>query len=279
MGEGEIDAVLKWDGHTHTQFCPHGKPNDMTEYVERAIKLGFQRYSITEHSPLPAGWLADPELQKELAMDRSEVLAYFQAVKRCKEQYGEQIEVLAGMEFDYLHGQTNYTMELLDEWQHEIEDIVFSVHYLPGKGGMRCIDFTPQDFKEHLIAYYGTIENVVEQYYDHVEQAIHFASRLPGRRRLGHINLIEKFSKALPAIDPGQIDERLQRLLPKLISSGIGLDVNTAGTRLDTFGKAYVPEWFLKQSLAAGVECIFGSDAHHPDHVGHQWDGYQQMIR
>ena len=46
---------LKWDGHTHTNFCRHGSSSSMEEYVERAIELGFHRYSITETSPAAIG--------------------------------------------------------------------------------------------------------------------------------------------------------------------------------------------------------------------------------
>ena len=44
---------MKWDGHTHTNFCPHGTKDKIEEYIEQAIRLGFTDYSITEHAPLP----------------------------------------------------------------------------------------------------------------------------------------------------------------------------------------------------------------------------------
>ncbi len=44
---------MKRDGHTHTEFCPHGSGEDVELFILKAIKLGFTEYSITEHNPLP----------------------------------------------------------------------------------------------------------------------------------------------------------------------------------------------------------------------------------
>src|SRR5690606_23468052 len=98
----EVNTLLKWDGHTHTQFCYHGNPDPVDLYIEKAIALGFERYSITEHSPLPQGWVKDEELFKELAMSLEELPQYFAEVKRCKEKYGNQIEIVSGLELDFL---------------------------------------------------------------------------------------------------------------------------------------------------------------------------------
>lgn len=45
--------MLKREGHSHTEFCPHGSGDDVELMIQRAIYLGFKEYSITEHAPLP----------------------------------------------------------------------------------------------------------------------------------------------------------------------------------------------------------------------------------
>lgn len=47
---------MKIDGHTHTELCPHGSHESTESMIERAIKLGFEHYCITEHAPLPRGF-------------------------------------------------------------------------------------------------------------------------------------------------------------------------------------------------------------------------------
>lgn len=271
--------TLKWDGHTHTKFCYHGTADEEETYLDRAIDLGFKRYTISEHPPLPARWIpSDDKLMAELAMPEEELPAYMAYATGMKKAYDGRIEIAVGLEFDYLQGRTDYTERIVDRWQNELEDAVCSVHYLPGKDGMRSIDYTPDDFKDGLLSYYGSMDKVVDEYYNHVEETIAFAAKLPMRKRLGHINLIEKFRLALPEIDEAQIRARLQAIVPKLVASGVGIDVNTAGLRVKTCGKPYVPEWFLGECVASGVECVFGSDAHRAEHVGAGWEWFDSQM-
>ncbi|MDB5084262.1 MAG: histidinol phosphatase [Bacilli bacterium] len=162
----------KWDGHTHTSFCKHGSNAELDLYLDRAIDLGFRRYSITEHPPLPAAWVANPELMLELAMNEEELTHYMVYATNYKTKYEERIRIHVGLELDYLDHHEAFTLSMVDQWHDTLEDIVMSVHYLPGKNGMRCIDYTAVDFLEGLLAYYGSIDQVVDEYYNHVPRAI-----------------------------------------------------------------------------------------------------------
>ncbi|MCL6459495.1 MAG: histidinol-phosphatase HisJ [Gorillibacterium sp.] len=269
-----MKKLLKWNGHTHTSFCRHGSSAAIEEYIREAIRLGFKRYTLSEHPPLPVNLVPDPELMRELAMEQHELPDYLTAAKRIKERYEDQIDVLVGLELDYLEGNESFSEEMVDRTGKELEDLLVSVHYLPGRGGMRCIDYTPLDFRENLLSYYGSMDIIVEEYFDRVEQAVIWAGRLPGRKRLGHLNLIQKFHTVLPEADWEQADQRIRALIPLLKKSGVGIDVNTAGLRVPTCGKPYVPEWFIQLCLEQKIECVFGSDAHRPADVGSGWDWY-----
>ncbi|MDF2670760.1 MAG: histidinol phosphatase [Paenibacillus sp.] len=270
-------SILRWDGHSHTKFCKHGHPDELHSYLDRAIELGFTRYSITEHPPLPHEYIDDLVLMRELAMDQSEVPDYIRYVSEYKKLYEGRLDVRLGLELDYLDGHASFTDQIVAPWLNVLEDLIVSVHYLPGKGGMRCIDYKPSDFETNILSYYGTMERVVDEYFDHVERAIAYAAALPGTKRIGHINLIKKFRNALPPIDEAQINARLEAILPQLISTGVGLDINTAGLRVATCGEAYVPDWYLRKALQAGVACVYGSDSHKPEHVGFGLDWLEQV--
>jgi histidinol-phosphatase (PHP family) len=271
-------ALEKWDGHTHTHFCRHGSTFPMEDYIEKAIERGFTRYSITEHPPLPKQWVSNPQLMSELAMDMVELPDYLDYAWKVKQRYADRIDIAVGLEFDYLPGNTDFTLDLVDRWEKKIEDTIVSVHYLPGFGGIRCIDFKPDDFQEGILRYYGTMEKVVDEYFTHIEQAIELAAKLPMRSRIGHINLIEKFHTALPEIDPDQMKRNLLKLLPKLAASGVGIDVNTAGSRVTTCGRPYVPVWFIQECQKQNISCVYGSDAHKPEFVGFGWDYFEQAV-
>ncbi|WP_040949219.1 histidinol-phosphatase HisJ [Gorillibacterium massiliense] len=273
-----MEANFKWDGHTHSSFCRHGSSAAMEEYVEQALRLGFERYTISEHPPLPAGWVDNEPLMRELAMEDHELAEYFLAVEQAKAKYAGKLEVTVGLEMDYLHGRTDYSDEIVRRFGSRIEDAVVSVHFLPGFGGMRCLDFTPADFRDGLLSVYGAMEKVVDAYYDHVELAIRWAAGLSMRKRLGHVNLIEKFRDALPPLDEAQMNDRLHRLIPLLKECGVGIDVNTAGMRVATCGKPYVPKWFLARCQEEGIPCVFGSDSHKPEDVGKGWNWFIERV-
>ncbi|WP_438432857.1 histidinol-phosphatase HisJ [Gorillibacterium sp. sgz500922] len=273
------ESLLKWNGHTHTNFCRHGSPAPMEAYLEEALKHGFERYTISEHPPLPAGWIPDEPLMRELAMREEELPGYMEAALGVKRRYEGRLDIRVGLELDYLEGNTGYSERLLEQTEGRLDDLLVSVHYLRGRGGMRSIDYTPQDFRDNLLSYYGSMEAVVGAYFDQVEQAVEWAGSLSCGKRLGHVNLIRKFQTALPAMDPGQLDERLRKLVPALKRYGIGLDVNTAGFRVPTCGEAYVPGWLLAVCREEGIPFVFGSDAHKPEDVGSGWEWFARTVR
>lgn len=268
--------MLKWDGHTHTQFCYHGSNAPLEEYVESAIALGFQRYTVTEHPPLPQGWVKDKALFDELGMPEAELQQYFDYVLAVKKRYAKQIEITVGLELDYLHGSVEYTNRLVEQWGHLLEDVIYSVHYLPGEDGNYCVDFTADDFKANLLSFYGSMDVLVDLYFDHVELAIQEAGKLPVRSRIGHINLIRKFQKQLPAMNEQQFNQRLEALLPLLKEYGVGVDVNVAGFRVASCEQEYVPQWFIKRCLELEIPVVYGSDAHKPEQVGLFWDWFEE---
>ncbi len=268
---------MKWDGHTHTRHCYHGSGEAQESYLDRAVELGFERYTISEHPPLPEGWVNDRKLWEELAMPEEELPVYMAYAQEMKRRYEGRIDVAVGLELDYLPDRPEYTERIVERWERELEDVVYSVHFLPGADGMYCIDFTPDDFRTNLLSYYGTMDKLAEQYYDQVEAAIERAARLPMRTRIGHINLIEKFRLALPELDESLVRRRMEGLLPLLAKSGVGVDVNTAGLRVPTCGKPYVPDWFIAECRRLGIACVYGSDAHKPEHVGAGWEWFAEQ--
>ena len=268
--------IEKWDGHTHSRFCPHGTDAELDEYLDQAVELGFAKYTITEHAPLPGGPMSRWRASR-FAMDEENLPAYFDAALRVKEHYADRIEVLVGLELDYLPGQEGFSRALVDRWLGHLDEVLISVHFLPGEGGMRCICLSREEFEEGLLGYHGTMEAVVEWYFDHVEAAIDLAGELPIPVRLAHPTLIEAFRLVMPPYDEAVVERRLRKLLPKLRDERIGLDANASGLRAEFCRKAYPPGWFVRECLASGIRSVFGSDAHRPSGVGQGWDWFEGL--
>ena len=266
--------IEKWDGHTHSQFCPHGTDADLHAFLDRAVELGFTRYTITEHAPLPGGRMSRWRASK-FATGEEDLPAYFDATLRAKEHYADRIEVLAGLELDYLPGQEDFSEALVERWLARLDEVLISVHFLPGAGGMRCICLSKEEFEEGLLGYHGTMEAVVERYFDHLEAALDLASDLPIPTRLAHPTLVEAFRLVMPPYDEAVVGRRLRGLLPRLQHKGIGVDANASGLGAEFCRKAYPPGWFVRECLASGIRCVFGSDAHRPSVVGVGWDWFE----
>ncbi|WP_244893367.1 histidinol-phosphatase HisJ [Ferroacidibacillus organovorans] len=275
----DMKHIYKWDGHTHTHYCRHGADASVKEYVKRAMELGFERYSITEHPPLPDGYLQNVDVMNQLAMPYDELDRYVVEMAAIKQQFSREIDVRVGLEIDFLPGCEAYTRTLLAHVSHALDEILVSVHFLPGREGMRCIDLSPEDFMEGLVAHYGSVASVIHTYFDHVEAAISFASTLEIPVRMGHLALIEKFRDALPAFDDALVRARLTRLLPLIKAAGVGVDCNVAGFRKATCRRPYVPVWWMARALREEIPLVFGSDAHSPGDVGADWAWFEQVIQ
>ena len=87
----------KWDGHTHTELCPHGSGDKTATMIEKAIDLGFTDYSLTEHAPLPKTFLSsyagDREGYETASLTWEQVEAYLALAQDLQRAYKKQIHI------------------------------------------------------------------------------------------------------------------------------------------------------------------------------------------
>lgn len=53
MGGNKLNS--KRDGHVHSHYCPHGSNDSFEEYLTKAIELGIEEITFTEHMTMPEG--------------------------------------------------------------------------------------------------------------------------------------------------------------------------------------------------------------------------------
>ena len=106
---------MKKDGHTHTEFCPHGSEEDVELYIIEAIEQNFTEYSITEHAPISNDFLkkaAGVQFAIDTAgMRMNDVEAYLSKMNRLKKKYASEIKVNVGFELDYLPDHHQWTID------------------------------------------------------------------------------------------------------------------------------------------------------------------------
>ena len=120
---------IKWDGHTHSQYCPHARIEKTEHIIQKAIDYQFTHLSVTEHFPLPPSLLSKEYTPKDMSIDSKEILPYIQHLTELKKKYASQITLLIGMEVDYLPKYEEFTQQHMDKYASYLDDFLFSLHF------------------------------------------------------------------------------------------------------------------------------------------------------
>lgn len=270
---------MKKDGHTHTEYCPHGTIEDVEVCIQKAIQLGFTSYSLTEHAPLPKEFIAtcggQLSIIEECAMAAHDLDHYFAKGQKLQKKYASEIQIELGFELDYLPGFESYTRDLLAEYHPLISDGLLSVHFLPGVDGIRCIDLSAADYQAGIVAHYGSFQAAQKVYYQTILASIEADLGPYKPKRYGHLSLCQKFQHAFDEETSFHPDSQqlIQKSLHRIAASHAELDLNTAGLFKPDCLEIYPSEWIRQQAAQLTIPTVYGSDTHALADVGR---GYQE---
>lgn len=269
---------LKWDGHSHSQLCPHGKGDQTSAMIERAIELGFQRYSITEHAPLPQGFFEEDEVWPELALKTYELEDYLAHARELKAHYSDRIEVRVGLEFDFIEGYEEQLKDQLSNLLPRLDDSLLSVHYVRIEGKYRMIDFSAERARAELVEPLGSVIGMHRLYWQSILKMLRMELGSYRPARIGHIGVIHKFIKELPleGKDPGE--EVYPQIVELLADKHWQLDFNHAGRSFPACGSAYLPSELLRLAKERNIPLVYGSDAHGVAAVGQHYQDFMEAI-
>jgi histidinol-phosphatase (PHP family) len=255
------------DGHTHTELCPHGSREATDSFIRRAIQLGFETYSLTEHPPLPKNF-EDPTPEKSCGISWQELEPYLELARKIKRSFAGQIDIKVGLEVDYIPGYDLEIRQLLDTCGPDLDDALLSVHFLEGRGGWRCVDYSAEDFQEGLVDVYGSAEAVHQAYWSTVRQAVLADLGLYKPRRLGHLSLIHKYQRKHRLRNPQQFRPQILEILDLTKSRKMELDLNAAGLFKPDCQEIYPAPWIIEEAVGRGIPFVYGSDTHSVQGVG-----------
>ncbi|MBR1391156.1 MAG: PHP domain-containing protein [Lachnospiraceae bacterium] len=117
--------------HVHTWRCGHAGNEKDEEYIERAIELGATRIVFTDHAPFP-GNPFPYRMDMELLSD------YVHTMNEMKQKYQEHIEVLKGLEIEYLPGYLVYYEKLRQSGDYDL--LMLGQHFYQRKDGTFSYD-------------------------------------------------------------------------------------------------------------------------------------------
>ncbi len=245
---GARSPVFPCDTHTHTARCGHAAGHD-EEFVEAAIACGLAAVAITDH--LPFYWLPRAEHDLRLAMAPEELPRYVDAVLALKERYRGRIEVLLGIEADFVAGHEEALERELARYPFDV--VLGSEHWLDGW----CVDDASS------IPRYQQGQEEVDRIWARYAEAALAAARSGLFDVLTHLDLPKKFGFRPTVPFAGREDE----VVAAAAASGCAVELSSAGAR-KPIGEVYPAPGLLRKLVAAGVPLVLSSDAHAPAEVG-----------
>jgi histidinol-phosphatase (PHP family) len=238
----------------HTPLCKHaGGP--MEAYVERAIDLGLREVGFSDHNPLPDGRSAN------VRMSEAELAYYVERVTELRYRYRGKINVMLGLEVDYVEGLEDYLQKQIAAYPWDY--IIGSIHFLDN--ACREPSWPRQ--------YAGDGHELYTRYFELVRRMV----------RSGFCDIVAHFDVVKRSGHlPGEREaDDVARTLQEIKDAGLCMEINTSGYR-----HAELPEPqpypmlpIVEQSLALGIPLTVNSDAHLPEQVGMQFGTVERFLK
>jgi histidinol-phosphatase (PHP family) len=276
-------VVLPQDGHVHSQFSWDATAvGDMHATCARAVAIGLGSLAFTEHVDLTPWALHGRELPGHYAGRVDEhgrflaqplaIAAYLEEIDRCRRAFPD-LRILSGVELSEPHRHPGAVPGLLAAAGaiDALDRVIGSVHALAdlstagppggpaGRAFVEVVDGYVQRAPVDVVtAYLGEVTELAGSDAD-------FAV-------LGHIDYpLRSWPEAAGPVPWPLLEDPFRAALGALASSGRALEVNT---RLPL--SPLVVTWWHE---AGGQAVVFGSDAHRPEDLAHDFAGTAAMVQ
>jgi len=241
-----MPAPLLYESHCHTPLCKHatGLP---AEYAAMAEQRGLKGIVVTCHAPLPDGLGIEHRMAPEQYDD------YVELVARAREEFAGRVDVLLGLESDYLPGY--------EKWAEKLHARV-PLHHVLGSVHMQVPHYKAKYFNGDAFAYQQT-------YFNHLAESAETGLF----DTLAHPDLVKNEAPhewLFPRIKP-----HIQRALDRIAKTGVAMELNTSGLNKALAEMNPGPR-ILELMRERGIPVVLGADAHRPARVG---DRYEQALR
>lgn len=249
--------LLKANYHTHTYLCGHAK-GTINEYVESAIKEGYQILGMSDHGPhVPKNlprlfyWWYGLFLQMSLNDFYSHYLPDFY---QARAHYKDKIQLYLGIETEYTSRIDSYIRKLRDQ----LDYMILGVHFFETKKSLHNVYLTMN--KHHVIDYAKAVEKALDTGMYHIlAHPDIYAMRYLGKGK----NIFDETCEKAAEI-----------IIEAAIRNNVYLEINVGGMRKKPINKKQIQaykypkhEFWEIVSNYQDAKTIIGVDAHHPDHL------------
>lgn len=257
MTPSEIIDIAKsgkvYNLHSHTQFCD-GRA-DMATMAVAAADASVDIYGFSPHSPLP--------IESPCNMTRGSVADYLAEADRLKGVYDGEMEILTGMEVDFLGHDFGTHLDYFQELPLDYR--IGSVHFVPNQDGIHIdCDGRFERFSQYLHdGFRSDLRYVVETYFCQVLRMIEEG----GFEILGHLDKIAgNAAQADPEIEEQSWYEALvDDIIREAAYRGLAVEINTKA--FEEKGRFFPAQRWWPKLREAGIVPVISTDAHYPDRI------------
>ncbi|CAN5184956.1 histidinol-phosphatase [soil metagenome] len=228
---------------------------NVDRYLTAAADAGIEELGVAEHIHrfTDALGIWDHPFWRENARD--DLAAYCEFVR--------STDLRLGIEMDYVSGREDRIANLLDS--HEFDFVVGSVHFVRD----HAVDHDVYDLWDDV----ADPDRVWQLYFETLAEAMQTGFY----DICAHPDLVKVWGSGRP--EPRRDKRFYYELLAEAISeSGTAVEVSTAGWRKPV-GELYPADDLAAMLIDAGAAFSLSSDAHVPDHVGHDYERAVETMR
>ncbi len=229
--------------HTHTSRCHHASGED-ADYVEAALKEGYQVLGFSDHSPWPfsSGFISHIRMSAEALDD------YIFSIRRLQKVYEGRIRIHLGLEAEYFPRYHDWLLRMQDRG---ISYYVLGQHYadseedtpytgnecVEDKGVLRYAESTVKAVRTGLFAYLAHPDLFMRHRTD------------------------DQFNAAC--------EQATDMICQACLEMHLPIEYNLLGLRYQVEGhsRGYPSSPFWERARSFGNEVILGMDAHTPDQL------------
>ena len=248
-----IDNLYAIDYQVHSFRSHDGKASIMAQ-CEKAVAIGLDEIGFSEHKDFDP---ADP-MVSYFEYDR-----YLKEIEEARARFGDVLKVRAGVEIDYQIWFEDEIAKYLDS--HAFDFVIGSVHYVN-----RQMLMTPE---------YNASRTKKIAYQDYFK-AVHDSVACGLFDILGHLEYANRRGLAAwGEYRASDYEPELISLFDLMIEKNLPLEINTAGLH-QNLGVTYpTAETLALYASRGGKRLSIGSDAHHPDQLGHAYKTAAQIAQ
>jgi histidinol-phosphatase (PHP family) len=239
-------------------------------YAKEALKNNLNVLGFSAHAPLPfpCTWTLPLENYPD----------YLEEITSLKRTFSENLEILCGLEIDYIPELWPQVKTTLNPSQ--LDYFIGSIHFIDqfNDGTRWSIDGSNEEFRSGWIEIFEKDSYALtHKYFEYTRQMV----RDMKPPIIGHLDKIKMQYRPncfIPESDPFYRNEVMQTL-EEIAATSCIVEVNTRGVYKRNEESFYPSKWVLEEMAKLRIPVMVNSDAHRPHEISLLYDKAIEQLR